>query len=416
MADEKTLTEKVLCSVCSNPAVKKRVYCSDCCVWSHISCYNKRKCCDTAASATAAILEINPDEDASDKHRSNTQLSPLRENSIIKDATKEQRISTDSLCLFIKDLLTKNSELQQKLYEERRQAEINQQRHNTLVQQQFSLVNERLVLLFNELETVRTQLKTVSITSSSTALVKNLPPIDIKRQEIRMTPHEKVQKDVAAEDGRTQLQATNKTSKDNDLKRHEPELLLGKQSKNEKCATQSPTVDTITTQDLSKPRNIFNVKSWKTDQSPTVTSVEAIASETSADVTLINKNGKDGFKVVTSQKRRKSRSIIGTGGDKDTQNFSGVEKKLWFCIRRTHPKTQEENILEYLRKNSSDGITFTCEKVESKSQYPVFKVSAPFSEKERIYDSGFWPPGVQVSRFYFPRSVFTETKEDVVKT
>ncbi|KAJ3656739.1 hypothetical protein Zmor_015789 [Zophobas morio] len=300
MADEKTLTEKVLCFVCSNPAVKKRVSCSDCCVWPYISCYNKRKCCDTAASATAAILEINADEDASDKHRSNTQLSPLQKNLIIKDSSKEQRISIDSLCLFVKDLLTKNSELQQKLYEERRQAEINQQLHNTLVQQQFALVNERLDLLFNELETVRTQLKTVSITSSSTALIKNLPPIDIKLQETRMTPHEKVQKDVAAEDGRTKLQATNKKSKGNDLKRHEPELLLGKQSKNEKCATQSPIVDTITTQDLSKPRNVYNVKSWKTDQSPTVTSVEATASETSADVTLINKNGKDGFKVATS--------------------------------------------------------------------------------------------------------------------
>ena len=103
------------------------------------------------------------------------------------------------------------------------------------------------------------------------------------------------------------MQATNKKSKDNDLKRHKPELLLGKQSKNETYVTQSLIVDTSTTQGICKPRNVYSVKFWKADQSPTVTSVEATVSETLADVTLINKNG---FKVVTSQKRRKSRSII----------------------------------------------------------------------------------------------------------
>ncbi|KAJ3650687.1 hypothetical protein Zmor_012762 [Zophobas morio] len=38
--------DKVFCFVCGNPAVKKRIYCSDCSVWSHLSCADKKKCCE----------------------------------------------------------------------------------------------------------------------------------------------------------------------------------------------------------------------------------------------------------------------------------------------------------------------------------------------------------------------------------
>lgn len=49
MADDANHGEKVLCFVCNNAAVRKRVYCADCKVWSHFGCANKKKCCDSGS-------------------------------------------------------------------------------------------------------------------------------------------------------------------------------------------------------------------------------------------------------------------------------------------------------------------------------------------------------------------------------
>ena len=42
--------DKVFCFVCNNPAVKKRIFCGDCGKWSHVSCGNKKKCCDESVN------------------------------------------------------------------------------------------------------------------------------------------------------------------------------------------------------------------------------------------------------------------------------------------------------------------------------------------------------------------------------
>lgn len=51
MADAGSQSENVLCFVCNKTAVKKRIYCTDCRVWSHISCADKKKCCVTSVSS-----------------------------------------------------------------------------------------------------------------------------------------------------------------------------------------------------------------------------------------------------------------------------------------------------------------------------------------------------------------------------
>lgn len=45
-------TEKAVCFVCNEAAVRRRIYCSDCKVWAHISCANKKKCCDKCNDPT----------------------------------------------------------------------------------------------------------------------------------------------------------------------------------------------------------------------------------------------------------------------------------------------------------------------------------------------------------------------------
>ena len=48
---EPKVCDKVLCWVCNNPAVKKRIYCGDCRLWCHFSCAEKKKCCESGNSA-----------------------------------------------------------------------------------------------------------------------------------------------------------------------------------------------------------------------------------------------------------------------------------------------------------------------------------------------------------------------------
>lgn len=65
----------------------------------------------------------------------------------------------------------------------------------------------------------------------------------------------------------------------------------------------------------------------------------------------------------------------------------------------------KEAVLEYLggRYGSND---FTCERLESKSEYPSFKVSAPMEFKDQIEKPESWPGGVIVRRFRFKRGTF----------
>lgn len=50
MADESIQGDKVLCFICNGPAVRRRIYCPDCGVWSHVSCADRKKCCDSTPS------------------------------------------------------------------------------------------------------------------------------------------------------------------------------------------------------------------------------------------------------------------------------------------------------------------------------------------------------------------------------
>ncbi|KAJ3660945.1 hypothetical protein Zmor_005371 [Zophobas morio] len=50
MATANGREEKVLCFVCGNAAVKIRINCADCGVWSHIGCAGKKKCCPASGN------------------------------------------------------------------------------------------------------------------------------------------------------------------------------------------------------------------------------------------------------------------------------------------------------------------------------------------------------------------------------
>lgn len=61
MAGENNVSEDVLCFVCNKPARRKRIYCADCRVWSHVSCADRKKCCEPfGATSTPENQDVNP--------------------------------------------------------------------------------------------------------------------------------------------------------------------------------------------------------------------------------------------------------------------------------------------------------------------------------------------------------------------
>lgn len=110
----------------------------------------------------------------------------------------------------------------------------------------------------------------------------------------------------------------------------------------------------------------------------------------------------DGFVMVKYKHRKyKPRAIIGTNKSRlGTDSLCGAERKLWLYIGRTGENTNEDVVLDYLKEKYSVS-NFTCEKLVTKSRYPSFKVSAPFTLKESIENPSEWPEGVVVRRFTF---------------
>ena len=58
MADAEVDVQRVMCFVCNAPAVRKRIYCGDCKLWSHRSCAEKKKCCCTSSSEIPTDTDV----------------------------------------------------------------------------------------------------------------------------------------------------------------------------------------------------------------------------------------------------------------------------------------------------------------------------------------------------------------------
>lgn len=146
--------------------------------------------------------------------------------------------------------------------------------------------------------------------------------------------------------------------------------------------------------------------------------------QTSADMLVTGADtlnvSEDGFIPVKSRRRRKP-VVVGCRSDSVTEHFSGVERKLWLFVGRTSVDTTQEAILSYL-KSSFNSDDFTCNRLDARSDYPCFKVSAPFSLKAQLESPDIWPAGVVVRRFNFrgpvskkPASFLDPTNKSVAK-
>ncbi|KAJ4427057.1 hypothetical protein ANN_26856 [Periplaneta americana] len=96
-----------------------------------------------------------------------------------------------------------------------------------------------------------------------------------------------------------------------------------------------------------------------------------------------------------------ARTIIGTRNDSD--DLQAAEKMAWLYIGRLKKSTTPETVAKYLERNGIQG-NIICEELHNLGGKKAFKVGFPFNHIEETERSDFWPQGVIVRRFRFPKN------------
>lgn len=124
---------------------------------------------------------------------------------------------------------------------------------------------------------------------------------------------------------------------------------------------------------------------------------------------VYNKNdeNRDGFKLVSYNRRNKKKvpSVIGTNNDETL--IKAAPKKAWFFISRLRQDTTTEDLQKYL-SHKFNGENLICTKINTTDTSSSFRVGANYNLKEQIEDPKFWPSGVQVRKYIFQRKALPQ--------
>lgn len=106
------------------------------------------------------------------------------------------------------------------------------------------------------------------------------------------------------------------------------------------------------------------------------------------------------------QPARQQAPLTGVGPKDD--DLQAADKRAWLFVGRLRTETTPDSIRRFLIKR---GIkeNVICEELNTRSNLKSFKVGIPFQYLDRANEEEFWPTGIIVRRFRFPR-LFREHK------
>jgi hypothetical protein len=78
------------------------------------------------------------------------------------------------------------------------------------------------------------------------------------------------------------------------------------------------------------------------------------------------------------------------------------DKKIWRYVGRLHNDIQNNDLISYMKENGIKG-DITCEELNSLGSTKAFKVRIREEEAEKTDNENFWPKGVLIRPFRFPR-------------
>ncbi|KAJ3616448.1 hypothetical protein Zmor_011890 [Zophobas morio] len=125
---------------------------------------------------------------------------------------------------------------------------------------------------------------------------------------------------------------------------------------------------------------------------------------------VVDKTNDDQGPWSTQRRRRfkKRATITGTSTDDNNSSFtSSYVKRAWFYIGKVDKDAEIDAIKTYIGKRlKSSDVELIIEKLPAKGNFQAFKLGVPFIHKEVLQDSEFWPKGIILRRFNFPKTNF----------
>lgn len=183
---------------------------------------------------------------------------------------------------------------------------------------------------------------------------------------------------------------------------------LYSQKTKQKSADPSTNIlsDTTSRQDIPTPTpnqqqlNLPEIEMHKPQQNST----KPKKPETEHPISGTQGDTENFHEVRNRRKKRVSPKILGTNeAQGEDEGFSGVEKKLWLYLYRCKRHVTPEKIRAYINnKQHFENVEITIHELPTNAEKnKCFRVVAPFSKKEDMYNPNFWPRGVGVKRYDF---------------
>lgn len=113
-----------------------------------------------------------------------------------------------------------------------------------------------------------------------------------------------------------------------------------------------------------------------------------------------------GWATVVRRNRRRARNIIvGTSTTDSASKIKAAKRIHHHHVFNFEPNTTCEDVITFLKNSGLNDVECVALNSRNPKLYASFRISAPENCDKQIAEPSFWPSGVHVKRYYFPRDI-----------
>lgn len=131
-------------------------------------------------------------------------------------------------------------------------------------------------------------------------------------------------------------------------------------------------------------------------------------------INLNNENDKDQWRKVEYKKAAEKKPCIGTSKVKINE-LTGSTKLAWLHVGKCASSATVNMVRGYVERKEPKIQVKEVEMLESKGTNKSFKLAVDYEHLKLLMEPEFWPDGVAVRRYTFPRKHWGKTKSEVQK-
>ena len=104
---------------------------------------------------------------------------------------------------------------------------------------------------------------------------------------------------------------------------------------------------------------------------------------------------------VRYKHKKKSRPLVIANNNTSTTSTLKAEKKILLFATRFDPDTTDEDIKKHIGTVCNSKLEKLS--LKNKDRIASYKITIPLQDKDKILEENFWPNGIVLNRYYFPR-------------